>query len=343
MACREMTRSPSASTLSCITVREDDGDVSSVAPSTTPPTSNTDDASSASTHATRKPETHSTRSSSSTEIRRAGRAQDRSRSNEHQLSSRGWQQTGGEGGSRTVSGETLVEHVNGAEQRLVRESIQMLDLKWKVDAMPGYETKKIGPANGMKRRKSTRLELLERATSMVNVATTALGKRGREARDVGREKLQALKGDRRASLRPRGNEVQHEPSFEGPLKKRARLETDEMSKAETTTSPTPRKFVPKPKSKRWLSQGLYIGQDRDFDPRFTEAKNKLKKASKSSEVTKQNAVLPLPMFAGQRLLDLGRVFKLPFGVFSPLPPGQPKPEEWKRTQKSMSFKPPVGL
>jgi hypothetical protein len=40
------------------------------------------------------------------------------------------------------------------------------------------------------------------------------------------------------------------------------------------------------------------------------------------------------MFAGERLLKNGRDFKLPFDVFSPLPPGQPKPDEWKKVNRS---------
>ena len=41
------------------------------------------------------------------------------------------------------------------------------------------------------------------------------------------------------------------------------------------------------------------------------------------------------MFAGERLLKQGRDFKLPFDIFSPLPAGQPKPDEWKKTNKNV--------
>jgi histone-lysine N-methyltransferase ASH1L len=40
------------------------------------------------------------------------------------------------------------------------------------------------------------------------------------------------------------------------------------------------------------------------------------------------------MFAGERLLQTGRDFQLPFDIYSPLPPGQPKPNEWRKTNKS---------
>ena len=88
----------------------------------------------------------------------------------------------------------------------------------------------------------------------------------------------------------------------------------------------------RPKTKVWLSQGLYIGQDRNFDARLTETKNKLKHNGEVAD--RQRSILPMPMFAGHRTLEMGRDFRLPFNVFSPLPPGQPKPEEWKRTRKS---------
>ena len=333
MAPREMTRSPSASTLSCITVCDIACDTSSaVLSTTTPPTSNADDASHASTDATIKPEATSWFETTSC-ARHVERDSNRSGSMDYR---RDRPQTSDEGGSRTVSGETLVDRGDGAEQQLVQDSIQILDLDWNVDSMPGDDMKKGRPAEQLKRRRSTRLEVLERATSVVNATSTALGKRGRDAMNAGREKLHAIKLDRRASLRPRGSAAQGEEGFERPLKKRARLGDDNLAIAPAVVSTSPRKASSKPRVKRWLSQGLYLGQDRDFDPRLTDTKNKLKRASRASEVTIENKVLPLPMFGGQRLLDFGRHFKLPFQVFSPLPPGQPKPEEWKKTQKSRS-------
>lgn len=79
-----------------------------------------------------------------------------------------------------------------------------------------------------------------------------------------------------------------------------------------------------------------MGQDPDFDARLTTAKNKLKKANAKPNHSQRRSLLPLPMFAGQRILETGRNYKLPFDVYSPLPPGQPKPDEWKKTRKSKS-------
>ena len=89
------------------------------------------------------------------------------------------------------------------------------------------------------------------------------------------------------------------------------------------------------REKRWLTSGLYAGQVRAFDGRLTESKNKRKQDGKVAEADRENAVLPLPMFAGDRLLKLGRDFKLPYSVFSPLPAGQPKPDEWRKTNKNV--------
>ncbi len=243
-------------------------------------------------------------------------------------------QTNGEGGSRNVSGETLVDRTGDVAQQPVRESVQILDSKPNVDAMSGDDLKKPRPAEQMKRRKSTRLELVQRATNVVSATTTALGKRGREVINAGKEKIHGMKLDRRASLRPRGLGLPAETTIEGPTKKRTRFADGGKGKTDTVVVKSSPTKSPKPRVKRWLSQGLYVGQDRDFDPRLTDAKNKMKKASKTSATVKENKVMPLPMFGGQRLLDTGRDFKLPFNVFSPLPPGQPKPEEWKKTQKS---------
>lgn len=329
-----MTRSSSASTLSCITVCDNSFDPSTARSTITPPTENADDASSTITDATMKPEAEETWYDAVTDPEQTPRAIDRIRSLEIQAADEA-PQTSNHGGSRTVSGTTLVNQDVISQQQHVPESISTSNPIGMVDAMPVDGTKKPEPAEEIRTRRSTRLKLIEKATSMVKSTTTALGKRGREAITAGKEKLQAIKVDRRTTLRPRGTRIPEEKNIEDPFKKRARVVNNELSKTDTGTSTLPRQEVPKPKVKRWLSQGLYVGQDRDFDPRLTDTKNKLKKKnSKSPEKPRENKVLPLPMFAGQRLLETGRDFKLPFEVFSPLPPGQPKPEEWKKTQKS---------
>jgi palmitoyltransferase ZDHHC9/14/18 len=97
------------------------------------------------------------------------------------------------------------------------------------------------------------------------------------------------------------------------------------------------KFAVKPKSKEWLKAGLYIGQTREFDARLSEAQNRLKK--KSTKV-KENKVIPLPMFAGERLLSSNplheyRNFKLPFDTYHPLP-RKIKVDGWVKLHRSES-------
>jgi hypothetical protein len=82
---------------------------------------------------------------------------------------------------------------------------------------------------------------------------------------------------------------------------------------------------------------LYIGQTREFDARLSEAQNRLKK--KSTKV-KENKVIPLPMFAGERLLNSNplheyRNFKLPFDTYHPLP-RKIKVDGWVKLHRSES-------
>jgi [histone H3]-lysine4 N-trimethyltransferase ASH1L len=94
-------------------------------------------------------------------------------------------------------------------------------------------------------------------------------------------------------------------------------------------------------SKVWLNKGLYAGQQaRNLDWFAGYSKEEKKKLTNIPEF-KPNGFLPLPMWHGQRLLHAGRNFKLPFDVCSPLPPGQPKPDEWRKVPKSEILKLPA--
>ena len=90
----------------------------------------------------------------------------------------------------------------------------------------------------------------------------------------------------------------------------------------------------KPKSKLWLKQGLYIGQHREFNPRLKESQNRKKRTKKQQAVE----VLPLPMFAADRLLNedpkhVFKDFKLPFDTYHPLP-RKVKVDGWVKLNKS---------
>lgn len=141
---------------------------------------------------------------------------------------------------------------------------------------------------------------------------------------------------------------------EEPPAKKARLsaaddeETEKPQVKPETTAKTPKPVAKtkkrRAKDKRWESQGLYAGQDRSFNPKLTEAQNKLKRQSIGSN--KENTVLPLPMFRGEELLTTDnkhRDFVLPFDVFQPIDPREPKPQkgDWQKLKSSKSLCPNV--
>ncbi|KAE8379233.1 hypothetical protein BDV26DRAFT_260039 [Aspergillus bertholletiae] len=181
-------------------------------------------------------------------------------------------------------------------------------------------------------RRSSRLSLLEKASDLVGRATSVLGKRSRDVVGKGKEL------GRRASLRPRVTAPKEEPAkapSEAPaVKKRRVSESDlpvKIQETEDAVQEAP-KPVTRSKTKRWLAHGLYTGQE------YTESRplqSRSRNAKRKSQGPTQRRLLPMPMFAGDRLLKQGRDFELPFDIFSPLPSGQPKPNEWRKTNKNV--------
>ncbi|CAG8245409.1 unnamed protein product [Penicillium salamii] len=175
-------------------------------------------------------------------------------------------------------------------------------------------------------RRSGRIGLLDKATDIVERASSILGKRTRGLvdKDLGR----------RSSLRPRNIAPSTETTNE-PTSKKRRVSESDLSKIKDQDSEpeeTPAPASPRPKRKIWLSQGLYTGQQpSDSPPKQRRSKN----SKKTGTGPMQRTILPMPMFKGSRLLKNGRDFQLPFDIFSPLPPGQPKPDEWRKTNKNV--------
>lgn len=177
-------------------------------------------------------------------------------------------------------------------------------------------------------RRSGRIGLLDKATDIVERASSILGKRTRGLvdKDLGR----------RSSLRPRNVAPSTETTNEPTSKKRRVSESDLSKLKDQDSEPeeTPAPASPRPKRKIWLSQGLYTGQQpSDSPPKQRRSKN----SKKTGTGPMQRTILPMPMFKGSRLLKNGRDFQLPFDIFSPLPPGQPKPDEWRKTNKSKAY------
>lgn len=273
---------------------------------------------------------------------------------------------------------------NDSKERLLQQSVQALDEDWDLGAMPGDELKTARKEErGPVRRKSTRLDILDAATNVIEKTTSVLGKRGRETMEAGTKKIKSMRRGDKNDRAPRElqklkmdlvdennkemvGKVYKVPVVVDPLTKKKQRKRfkgyvwsdeegdseDENAGSKSKKSETPRKRArfskddaspeaevkrkPAKKAvKKWVNQGLYVGQDPDFDPKLTDKKNKEKKASKHQSGIPKESIMPLPIFAGKTKLDIGRDFKLPFDVFSPLPPGQSKPGEWKKTHKSM--------
>jgi histone-lysine N-methyltransferase ASH1L len=166
---------------------------------------------------------------------------------------------------------------------------------------------------------------------------SVLGKRVLDALEanVGRLKDVGKRGTLRSREKPGAQEQ------DAPQTSRKKARTTASNKPEQEQEPDqkqePKRKPVRPKIKKlYLSQGLYVGQDPNYDPRLNAARN-LKKIQSIGEdkMIKQRKILPFPMFAGKRLLETGRDFVLPFDIFNPLPARQPKPEEWRKTHKSM--------
>ena len=211
--------------------------------------------------------------------------------------------------------------------------MQALDEDSSVGAMSGGNLR-LSTKNekGAKSRRSTRLAILDQASSIIERTTTVLGKRGHETSEAGMKESQKAKGDNKPiNLRPTEFEIS---SFEGPFRKRARFSEAEISKNQSVTAGEGELKMIKRPTKPWVAQGLYAGQHRSDDARLTETRNKERKTLNNRQQAAEREALPMPMWIGDKIIEMGRDFKLPFDVFSPLPPGQPKPDEWKKTQKS---------
>jgi histone-lysine N-methyltransferase ASH1L len=120
---------------------------------------------------------------------------------------------------------------------------------------------------------------------------------------------------------------------EAPSPKSKAKETKEKNEPSVEKEPDePKSFVRKPKT--YLTKGLYAGQETRNLDWFAHDSGEFRKKMDDVAPYRPNTFMPLPMWHGQRLLQVGRHFQLPFDVCSPLPPGQPKPDEWRKTSSS---------
>ena len=273
---------------------------------------------------------------------------------------------------RTISGDTLVDSLASANastttvekdaKNLVSAGIDALDLDWSVKALPKSKSqielgssrspKKSAKQIHLERRKSTRSSASDK---IENITTKlVLGK------TLGKRKLdEGLSRAKRELLRladtPEFAKIETKPVLlevwsngklvvnEPPSKKRKAAEAakaKEKEQAKEELKKEAKDEAPKwtgvngKRRKIWLNKGLYAGQDSPSLDWFSGFKGQDRKELDSIAPYKPEGIFPLPMWHGQRLLHVGRNFKLPFDVCSPLPPGQPKPDEWKKTSTS---------
>lgn len=237
----------------------------------------------------------------------------------------------------TPISESSQELQSGEADTSLQEDQQPRTLRKRVGRMSTNDAtrdKKTTDANDDEQsvRRSSRLSILDKASGLFDRTGGVLGKRTR-----GVEKGP----DRRSSLRSRNaTAVKEEPpatSNEPPAAKKRRVSEGDLpsKKSQQEESKQEEELVPAPapwyKPKKWLAHGLYSGQEPE-GLRPVQKKNKTSR--RRSRMDAPRNLLPMPLFAGERLLQNGRYFQLPFDIFSPLPPGQPKPNEWRKTNKS---------
>lgn len=267
------------------------------------------------------------------------------------------------GSLESTNGSTTT--IEKTANRLVADGIEALDLQWSAKALPKSKSqrsvsgtpRKSAKQRDLERRKSSRSapDVVQSLTKKLSV----LGKRSRQTFDDGL--ATSLAGLTRAKRELRNladtNEfakidtqpVLHEVWSNGKLvvpenprkKKKAEEEALAKEKEKQKQKEEAIKVIEKPKpvgkrQKIWLTKGLYAGQERNIGSLnwFGESSEKLRGDGEKIAPFKPNTFMPLPMWHGQRLLHVGRDFKLPFDICSPLPPGQPKPDEWKKTSSS---------
>ncbi|TVY53552.1 Histone-lysine N-methyltransferase ash1 [Lachnellula cervina] len=261
---------------------------------------------------------------------------------------------------RAISGDTLVGALDSANSstdtvtkdadRLVRDGIDALDLEWSVKDLPKSKSQ-IGLA-GSPRKYTKKTTAQKETDSRFKVDTlgslskkiSVLGKRGRKAFEDGLGLSSGAKvprelrklADTPEFLHIDTKPVLHEVWSNGklvkpePARKRKKVEQVVEAPKPEAVMPVEKERVNGKREKAWLTKGLYAGQETNLDWFQDRAPD----AKVGFPEFKKDGFMPLPMWHGQRLLYVGRDFKLPFDVCSPLPPGQPKPDEWRKTSSN---------
>ncbi|ATY61815.1 histone-lysine N-methyltransferase (Ash1) [Cordyceps militaris] len=257
---------------------------------------------------------------------------------------------------RTISGDTLINDgvstrssiSTRAKSRSGKDAIEALDLGWTPsDLNSPRASRRLAQESTRPRRLSSRPGTsVGAAVSSLGSHLSKIGKRGTKAfagsmSRVSRELLRLRDtnefshiDDRpvRHTIWANGKFVDPNAPPPTPPKKKAKEAAPEEEKVEEPVTEI------KPRGpKKFLAKGLYAGQDAPTKADFCLTLAEKKKLASLPELdfTKSvNRVMPAPIYTGLRLLLQGRDFKLPFQTCNPLPPGQPKPDEWKKMTKN---------
>ncbi|KAI1493213.1 SET domain-containing protein [Biscogniauxia mediterranea] len=260
---------------------------------------------------------------------------------------------------RTVSGDSLLapEDENDATTDTVEKSASAGPedhpdtLKRQSSTRSAKSTKYKTPKDHEtpSRRISTRSSGIEAETLAHKISS--LGKRGRKTFEKGITKmsreLRRLQDTNEFSgidTKPvlyttwaNGKYVDPDEVQEPPKKKAKIAEPEQKPEPEPEPPVEEAPVAKKRRTKKWLDRGLYAGQDAPMDiyKGLTPAEKKtLAQLPELMPSGKVNNTFPQPIFNGLRTLIEGRDFKLPFDVCNPLPPGQPKPDEWRKMTKN---------
>lgn len=256
---------------------------------------------------------------------------------------------------RTISGDTLVGSIEVAgdgsrpskvHDKALKAGIDALNLQWSPESLSTPRTRRQAQVSPRPLRYSSR----RNGVSAIATSLTNMSKKGRKAVNQGVSKLsrelRRLQDTNEFSgvdERPvvhtvwaNGKYVDPNAPPPEPVRKKAKVEepqeedSDEEDKEPITNTK-------KRRVKKYLDKGLYAGQEMPLDvfKGLTMAeKKKLAHLPELAPTGRVNKTMPSLMYTGLRMLIAGRDFKLPFNTCNPLPPGQPKPDEWKKMTKS---------
>ncbi|KEY66044.1 hypothetical protein S7711_08820 [Stachybotrys chartarum IBT 7711] len=260
---------------------------------------------------------------------------------------------------RTISGDTLVGSVESASEvqdtltrtagKTVRQGIDALNLQWspgRLNTPRATRRTRDSPRTARSSPRNTNKPISTLGTKLTN-----LSRRSRKAVDKGLKgavrmsrELRRLQDTKeyapteetgvRYTVWSNGKYVDPKAPPEPPARKKAKTSIPEPEEEAEEAS------VPENKTRRvkkYLDKGLYAGQDAPTDiyKGLTPAeKKKLSEIPELLATSRANKIMPAPMYTGLRMLIAGGDFKLPFSIFNPLPPGQPKPDEWKKMTKN---------